>query len=88
MLLAFNDECLLLVAIFFLLQHNEVLKLASKGVLVLVVMYPIATHLVSPEVSIAMCKMRCCKALYCYTLVMVAIGEAPLLPLKCFGCYM
>ena len=42
--LAFNDECRFLVAIFFRLQHNEALKLASKGVRVLVVMYPIVTH--------------------------------------------
>jgi hypothetical protein len=60
----------------------------------LVVSYPIATHLLLPEVQshrtqrVAMCKILCCKALYCYTLVVVAIGQAPLLPLKCFGCYM
>lgn len=88
MVLAFNHECLLLVAFVLLLQHKETLQLAGMDALVLVVNYPIATHMLLPEVllhrtkCVAMCKIFRCKALYCYTLVVVVIGQAPLLPLK------
>lgn len=94
MVLAFNHECVLLVAIVFLLQHKVALQLASIGALVLVVNYPVATHMMLPEVQlhrtqcVAMCKILRCKALYCNTLVVVVIEQASLLPLKCFGCYM
>ena len=92
--LACSDACLFYVALVFLLQHNYPLQLASMGSLVLVANYNIATHLLLPEVQlhrtqrVAIRKILRCKVLYCYTLVVVAIGEAPLLPQKCFGCYM
>ena len=92
--LAYSDACLFYVALVFLLQHNEALQLASTGSLVLVANYHIATHLLLPDVQlrrtqrVAIRKILRCKVLYCYTLVVVAIGEAPLLPRKCFGCYM
>ena len=82
------------VALVFLLQHNEALQLASTGSLVLVANYHIATHLLLREVQlhrtqrVAIPKMLRCKVLYCFTLVVVAIGEAPLLPRQCIGCYM
>ena len=94
MVIGFNDESCVGVANDLLLQPSVVLKEASKSVLKLFARHPIVTYQVLPEVSfasnkdVAMCKLRRCKSLYCYTLVVVAIGEAPLLPRKCFGCYM
>jgi len=91
--IGFNDESCVGVANDLLLQPSVVLKEASKSVLKLFARHPIVTYQVLPEVSfasnkdVAMCKLRRCKSLYCYTLVVVAIAEAPLLPPCVCGCY-
>ena len=66
------------------------MQLASTGSLMLVANYHIATHLLLPEAQlhciqrVAIRKILHCKVLYCYTLVVVAIGGSTSIATKVF----
>jgi len=59
MVLTFNHECCCVVALILVLQHSEALKQSSIAALELVAVYPIATHQVMLEVSLAPSTKHC-----------------------------